>query len=88
MTISAGRERRAPSRRYGAKQASGGGEMAASWIVVRVMDQTIVGQYPTRREAAEKAFQFSRKDRHVAIRNLGAGWPKLKQDSDVAALPA
>jgi hypothetical protein len=49
--------------------------MSASWIVVRIGDQTIVGHYRTRREAAERAFQFSRTEPHVALRHVGPGWP-------------
>jgi hypothetical protein len=50
-------------------------DMPASWIVVRSADQVIVGHYRSRREAAERAFQFSRLEPHVAIRQLGANWP-------------
>jgi hypothetical protein len=49
--------------------------VATSWVVVRIADQTIVGHYRSRREAAEKAFQFSSSEPHVAVRNVGPGWP-------------
>jgi hypothetical protein len=34
-----------------------------------------VGHYRSRREAAERAFQFSKRGPHVAMRHLGPGWP-------------
>ena len=49
--------------------------MSVSWIVVRIEDQAVVGQYRTRREAAERAFQFSKREPHVAMRQVGPGWP-------------
>ena len=49
--------------------------MSVSWIVVRVEDQAVVGHYRSRREAAERAFQFSKRGPHVAIRQVGPGWP-------------
>jgi hypothetical protein len=49
--------------------------MSASWVAVRIADQIIVGHYRSRREAAEKAFQFSQREPHVALRQFGPGWP-------------
>jgi hypothetical protein len=70
------RERDAAAIRLtGTPRNDAGGQMSASWIVVRIADQVIVGHYRTRREAAERAFQFSRTEPHVALRQLGLGWP-------------
>jgi hypothetical protein len=49
--------------------------MSAMWVVVRISDQIIVGSYRSRREAAEKAFQFSQRQPHVALRRVGPAWP-------------
>jgi hypothetical protein len=47
--------------------------------VVRISDQAVVGHYRSRREAAEKAFQFSKIEPHVAMRQVGPGWPHLDE---------